>query len=463
MTRSAWPTGSPIPRGRCRRSSSGSGPPWPGIRRRPSGFLPRSAASSTVWLVYRLGRRLAPGAALPAAFLAAISPFLVWYSQETRHYALALLAAAWLTEAALRLGEEERAGRPLLVSYALALWVGLMSHLGFVFVAIAHGLTFLIARRDRLRHWLTAAVPVFLLFTPWLWVALTHNVNLQNVVPAGPIPFEQRLRGETTFSWLGIPYTPFVFLAGYSLGPTLNELREAPRLATVLRDWPVLLPLAAGALLLLVPAVRAIRRRRFAALLAVAWLAVSFATVILLAWRNAKVFHPRYLSALVPLLLAGLGLGFDGWRRARPRFAGLVLGLVTAPMLLALWNYKTEPRYQREAVRPAARYLAEQARADDLILGQGAPQLLLWYGHGAAPLQFVYDVWVRDPAGLAARVDGWADGRKRLWLYISRHHLQDPEFRLRRILESRYGPGQVTSFSGVTLIRYDLPAGRTAP
>jgi uncharacterized membrane protein len=46
----------------------------------------------TVYLIYRLGRRLCTeGVGMLAAFLAALSPFLVYYSQETRMYMLATM------------------------------------------------------------------------------------------------------------------------------------------------------------------------------------------------------------------------------------------------------------------------------------------------------------------------------------------------------------------------------------
>jgi hypothetical protein len=82
--------------------------------------------------------------------------------------------------------------------------------------------------------------------------------------------------------------------------------------------------------------------------------------------------------------------------------------------------------------------------------------VLKWYYRGPVPVQVVYDVWVRDQAGLAGRVDEWARGRSHLWLLISRPWLQDPEYRLKTILDSRYGPASQTQFDGVLVLRYDV-------
>jgi hypothetical protein len=82
--------------------------------------------------------------------------------------------------------------------------------------------------------------------------------------------------------------------------------------------------------------------------------------------------------------------------------------------------------------------------------------VLHWYYRGPAPVVTVYDVWVRNLPDLERRVDEWSRERRRVWLLISRPWLQDPEFRLRSVLERRFGPGEVRSFDGVTLVSYDV-------
>lgn len=423
--------------------------------------LPSALAGTlTVPLVYFLARRFGRGAAGPAALLAALSPFLVWYSQEARHYAVAFLAAAWAALALLDLVEEGPRPRTLL-SYGAALLVGLLSNLSLILAAAAHGLALLLTRPRLVRTWLLAVLPVFLLLLPWVWVAVTQNLNLEHVTQGGSIPVEERLRGETTFSWLGIPYAAFVFFAGYSLGPSLTELHAAPRPETVLSHAGVIAPLAAGAMLLVGAGLAGLRRRRFPLVLLLLWIAVPLAGVIVLSWRNAKVFNARYVASVLPLLLAVAGLGFDRLRR-RGWLPAIVAGaLVLGPCLLALRNNSFSGRYAREDIRSAARLLAGAAGEDDVILGQGAARVVTWYYHGPAVYLPVYDGWLGDEEGLARRVARWSRGRRACWLLVSRPWQADPDFRLKRLLEARYGPGTTHRFDGVLLVRYEL-AGKAA-
>ena len=424
-------------------------PEW--ALRLPSALL----GMATVPLIFFLARRLHPASAWPAAILATLSPFLVWYSQEARHYALAILAAAWSGIAFLRL-LDDRPGRGAVWHYSLSLLVGLMSHLVMGFVALAHGLTLLIWRRDRLPAWVTAVVPAFLLFSPWLWVAVTQNLNLAHVAQSGPIPAAELLRGESTFSWMGLPYTFFVFLAGYSLGPSLVELHDAPRLATVLPHLVLILPLAAGALVLALAGLVAMRQAPAHRGLVLFTIFVPLVAVTLMSLRNAKVFHPRYVALALPFVLTLLGAGFAELHARRRLSAYGAALLVLVPSLVSLGNYYGNGRYAREDSRGAARILLREAIATDLVLGQGAPQLLEWYAHGPAPVVVVYEPWLRDSAALDARFVEWTADRERIWLMSVRPWLQDPERRLKTELDRRFGPGHAYPLNGVTLVRYEI-------
>ncbi len=162
-------------------------------------FLSVVAGLTLVALTYRLGRRLFDEAiGLIAAFLGAISPFAVYYSQEARMYALlaALSAASTCVVSGIVLRQERteggvpRASRlPVVVSdllqpvgYVLLGAAGLYTHYAFVFVLAAHNVAFgvwwLVALlRSRLRWralalWVGAQATALLLYLPWLPRAL---------------------------------------------------------------------------------------------------------------------------------------------------------------------------------------------------------------------------------------------------------------------------------------------------
>lgn len=411
------------------------------------------AGAATIPVIGRIAARFDPRAVIPAAVLAALSPFLIWYSQETRHYAVAILGAALAHLTFLRLLEGP-AGPRRVAAYAACLWIGLMSNLTVIFMAAAHGLTVVTLRRERWRPWLAAVAPAFLLMGPWIWVAVTANLNLRDVVSVAPVPVAERLRGETTFSWLGVPYTGFVFFAGYSLGPSLVELHDAPRLATVLPHLPGILPLALAAVVLCAVGFLGRETSRTLRWLVLLSVLLPLAAVLALAWRNAKVFNPRYIAVALPLILAVTAAGYSRLRRRSALLAGAVGLLMLLPTLLALKNYYFDPRYARENMRAAADLLKREAGAEDLVLGLGAPQVLTWYYSGPAPVEFVYDVWVQDGAGLPARVDAWAAHRRSLWLCVSRPWLQDPQGRLKALLDARFRAAQKWEFSGVSVTRY---------
>lgn len=122
-----------------------------------------------VAVIYSLGRRLfnsAP-ASLAAALLAALNPFLVWYSQEARMYALAVLVGSLGVLCFLKAMESGRLGWWL--GFGLAALAGLYTHLytGFLWPALAIWLVLnpKILRRVWLKFGLVMGA-VSLLFAP---------------------------------------------------------------------------------------------------------------------------------------------------------------------------------------------------------------------------------------------------------------------------------------------------------
>jgi mannosyltransferase len=161
------------------------------------------AGLALVIFTYLLGRYLfGETTGLAAAFLGAVSPFAVYYSQEARMYALLAALSAASTYLLLRLltiGQSPVPSPQSLIpnthyqisphlrptawaAYALTCATGLYTHYAFPFVLLVHNAIFglwwlAVARRSARRWrwlalWAGAQAAVVVLYLPWLPTAL---------------------------------------------------------------------------------------------------------------------------------------------------------------------------------------------------------------------------------------------------------------------------------------------------
>jgi len=169
------------------------------------------AGVALVAFTYLLGRRLfGESTGLTAAFLGAISPFAIYYSQEARMYALLAALSAASTYLLLRLLSSLQSPfsnlhspisilhpppsilhppfsilpspSPTLAAYILTSAAGLYTQYAFPFVLLVHNVTFAlwwlaVARRSARRWrwlllWAGAQAAVVVLYLPWLRTAL---------------------------------------------------------------------------------------------------------------------------------------------------------------------------------------------------------------------------------------------------------------------------------------------------
>jgi mannosyltransferase len=154
------------------------------------------AGLALVLCTHLLGRRLFGAATgLMAAFLGAISPFAIYYSQEARMYALLAALSAASTYLLLRILNlqspisnqrvSESANRRTLsfIAYVLAAAAGLYTQYAFAFVLLVHNAVFAVwwlahsrrcavARWRWLAVWLGAQAGVVALYLPWLPIAI---------------------------------------------------------------------------------------------------------------------------------------------------------------------------------------------------------------------------------------------------------------------------------------------------
>lgn len=276
------------------------------------------AGAATVGLAWGLGRWLAgPRAALAAGALAAVNPFLIWFSTEARAYAL---ATALTTAALLVLVRtlDRREGRRLAAWAALAA-AALATHYATAFVIGAQAAILLRRRGGR---------------AAWTAVAAVTAVGV------ALIPLAAAQRGNEHAQALD-----------EMSGSLTERLAQLPKQFAIGYDAPLEIVLAVGAIAALLAGVAAallagpeLRAR------ALAPLTVGLAGILapLAATTGGlDVVASRYLlPALVPLLVvAGAGLAAGPWRRAGP---ALAVGLAGA-WLAVTAAVAADPRLQTRA------------------------------------------------------------------------------------------------------------------
>lgn len=336
-----------------------------------------------------LGRRLG-GARVGAlaALLAAVHPFLIYYSQEARMYELLALCAV---VAALALAEllPPRPFSPRGIAlYAGAALLGLYTHYAFPLHLIALNLFFFWAAgaadrarlRARLRGWIGLNLAAALLFLPWLPTALRQLTLWPSPAAAlGPAA--------------ALTETLRLFTCGPIPCPTSPLIPAAGLLLLALALLPLL---AAG-------------RARAGARLPLIWLLLPLAAMLAFGIFSPVFFKFLLIALPAFLLLAAMGLDHL-WRLVPARWrisAVLPLLLILPAFLLSLDRYYHDPAVARDDYRSIAAYLAAVAGPDDAVILAAPGQIDAFnqYDHGPAPVYPLPRSRPPDPAATRAELD----------------------------------------------------------
>ncbi len=395
----------------------------------------------TVPVVYLLGRRafgLATGRL--AALLAAVSPVLVYYSQETRMYGLVALLAAASVYWAMRLPRASRAGAWL--GYLVTTLSAAYTHYYAFFVILAENLIlipFLVrhGRRTALRRWLAAQGVILLAYIPWIWVQtgfLSGKASTR---------FE-----EWTLAWAGeiLQQTLTSLAAGLALSPAPAWTITALFLFAILAGLPGL-----------------VRRRR-----PEPWLVVSYlATPLLLAWVVNPImpfFFPRYLLLIAPAFLTLSAWGVMAWRGQSRPLATLGALLLLAGSFYGLFGYFSGDQYVKGRYGEMMAYVEASAQpGDGLILANQLQRPIFQYYQpdGLEAYYFPpYDYPLEDPR-TARDLESIADQHARLWLVRFGNPAEyDPTGYLDRWLASRGSKAYFEGWVDADLSLYVMnPAG----
>ena len=271
-----------------------------------------------VALVYAIGHQFdrltshRAAIALTAGLLAALNPFLIYYSQEARMYMLLALAGAGLFWALLVWIEREATGKRVttpLIGFVLCGALGLWTHYSFPILLSAAGLAYLwhwrILLRDQrqptraLTRYTLANIAVVLVFAPWLPTAIDRVLHW----PQGgvTIPFGDGILltlRTLTFGPVRAapePLWPWLLLAAFLPLLGIVALARRPQGAALTFWWlaPVALMFALGLF--------SDAFLKFLLTAAPAWTLLCAAAPLLLPW-------PRWGSVLVALIGVALAI-----------------------------------------------------------------------------------------------------------------------------------------------------------
>jgi 4-amino-4-deoxy-L-arabinose transferase-like glycosyltransferase len=298
--------------------------------------------AATVPVAFLIGRELASNrAGLIAAALVAVSPMLIWYSQEARSYALLVFFGALALLFFVR-ALRTRDGRDLGL-WALASALALCSHYFAVFAVAIEAVWLLVALRAR-------------------WHAVLIAVGAVVAVGLALLPLIAAQVNPTHIGWIDhslLSTRLFESGGSFLIGETGHVIAQPPR-----ERYALIPTLLIGVALLLAALRGSAREKRAAALgLTIGLGVVLLAAGAALAGRD-YIVERNLLPALIPLTVAvAVGLGASRARR---------LGIALATLLCVYWlafdvYVARTPNLQRPDFRDVTERLGKPARPRAIV------------------------------------------------------------------------------------------------
>lgn len=416
----------------------------------------------TVLIVYALGRRMAGRAAgLLAAAAAAVSPFLVYYAQETRMYMLATLLATLSAYLFLRLVEHDAGGagrRALWPAYVLATAGALYSHYFAATAILAQGLVV-------------------------LW-QLVRAVGIQRGMGDAARRLWPAIAGFMAVAALYVPWLP-VMVRQFGNWPAISEFYTLPEL--IARLFPIfslgfsIEPAAVRGALLVFAAVVVIgawpqgrrggestQQNGTAQLLIVLWLLAPVLAMFALSLRR-PLYNPKFLLVAAPAFSLLLGNGLRRLAQTSTwRYGGLLVAAAAALVIAvfsgrSLQAYYTDARYARDDYRGALATITAGERDGDAILlnAPGQIDIIGHYYHGQTP---IYQLPRQRPLLEQETLDELAQiaaGHRRIWVVYYGDEQADPRRVIASWLEAHTYKASDRWFGNVRLVLYVLPPAQT--
>jgi mannosyltransferase len=431
-----------------------------------------------VGTIFRVGKMLGGyRVGLVSALLLAISPFHIWYSQETRMYTMVatlMLVASWLL---MRLLQRDRWQDWLW--YGFCLLVAAYTHYLALLVPMAHYAFFALNLRlakPVFYRWLCCSAIVGLLFGIWAVLILSTGGFTQAAIGwIAPARWYEPLFTLYTFA-AGPTVSPLQVWGYLSLAACVAALAVSARMIKGRQSAARSLPRG-------VPADRGQVARILMPRLLVWWLVVP----IVLTWaisldlpipQKRSVYVDRYLITALPPFLVLVAWGWVAMAQHRKRWAAAAVLCVLPVCGLALRNMYADPAYARDGWRAAMSFLDTAQQSDDILFLRPNQTLpLVYYGDRSQPYYefpfLFYDEQRQSFLAneMAPAVSAQAIEWRRAWLVSGVEVTNAHGFSYQRTadlqrigevdvikgwLDQHYAKLDEVSFTGLVLTLYDL-------
>ena len=428
-----------------------------------------------IGFTFLIGRRLFEArVGLIAAFLTAVNPFQIYYSQEARMYMMLTAIGIVATYLLVRLLDFwslrpriHITHRRYYVLYVAALAAGLYTHYAFPFVLLAHFAIVLAwslyrpgSAPARLLSWLPLAIGAGILFLPWLPTAIQQiagwpSQSVSTEAGAALIEaFRLYLLGPTApagEAGAALVIAAF-FLAMSAWTPDAFDEPEP--------DWETTIP----------------RALRFGSIALVGLLPIALIFVL-------GLFKDAYLKFLLvgsPAFCLLLARGIDnGWRIARgamsmpreltgPRelafswvaVIAILVALVLVPTTSSLYHLYFDPAFARDDYRGVARTIESVWRDGDAVLLHAANQweVFTYYFPDSPHVFPIAKQRPLDPVATERELDDILATHRRLSVLYWAEVEPDPNRFVESWLDAHTYKAAEKWFGDVRLATYAVPA-----
>lgn len=396
-------------------------------------IVPFSFGVISVPLLFLFGKRLIDeNTALIAAFLLAISPFHIWYSQEVRSYALQWMLA--LVSLIFFLQALERPHRGNYIGYVLSTAAGFYTNQLTIFLVslqVSYLLFFYKKYKSQLLKWLSAFSATIILYSPWI----VYNAMIYSYRKSGS-PKELDIKS--------ILYTFYSYCAGFSIGPSLRELHINQSL-TVIKPYFLLIGLVMtvyGIFFLL--GLWSLRKNKSQLAIMLLILTIPIIGLIILNKVMPNIsYNVRYTGTALFAFLLFTAKGINWLLIPKFKLSGKILAVfalvaVTGISTYSYYNYQFDNKYHKADFRSAANYLNNEVVSNDSVLCLINGGVLERYSKGGFRCSSFHTSAVADKDKLNAMMRKIVNGKSRIWLVLANEWYIDNITNVKNWLDSNY-------------------------